>query len=309
MLSKSHSVVWILVLLITTLGFSQSNEVLSSEALVTKTNHGTLIKHPNLSSQYIDARTIEVFLPTGYSDTSTPYGVLYVHDGQNVFNAKTADVRLDWGLDEILDSLLQANVIKNTLVVAIWNNGAKRFSEYMPKAPAVATENPEARKALLQKTGYDKLYSDDYLKFIVTELKPFIDSTYNTATAPKDTAIMGASMGGLISLHALTTYPHIFGAAACLSTHWPVPFLGNAYINTLTNTLPDPTTHKLYFDYGTLSLDAQYEPYQLRVNEILKNKGYKEGVDFISKKFEGASHNIQSWNARIHIPIEFILKK
>ena len=309
MLLKFSSIRWIIALLITSIGFSQSKETLVATEVVIKSNHGTLIKHPNILSQYVDSRTIEVFLPKGYSKTATRYGVLYVHDGQNIFNPKTADAGLDWGVDEVIDSLLQADLIKNTLVVAIWNNGSKRFSEYMPKAPAAATENPQAKKALLQKTGYDRLYSDEYLKFLVTELKPFIDRTYNTSSQPEDTAIMGASMGGLISLHALVTYPDVFGAAACLSTHWPVPFLGDAYIQTLSNDLPDPKTHRLYFDYGTLSLNSQYEPYQIRVNEILKNKGYLEGDDFISKKFEGASHTIQSWNARVHIPIQFILKK
>ncbi len=269
-----------------------------------------IVMHENFASKYVDKRNIEVFLPKGYAETTTEkYKVLYMHDGQNVFNPKTSYTNVDWGVDEVIDSLMKSKTIKNTIVVAIWNNGKKRFPEYMPKAPATLSETPEARKSLFAYSGSDALYSDKYLKFLVEELRPFIEKNYNISTRQEDTSIMGSSMGGLISLYAICKYPEVFGAAGCISTHWPVPILGEAYIKTLPESLPDPETHKIYFDFGTEALDAQYEPYQNQVDEIMKAKGYTEGVNWVTKKFEGASHDEKSWKARVHIPLEFLLKR
>lgn len=268
-----------------------------------------IIMYKDFESKYVIPRNVEVFLPEGYDkNSSKKYKVLYMHDGQNVFNPKTSYTGIDWGVDEAIDSLVKLGVIKNTIVVAPWNTVKKRFSEYMPKAPAAISETPEAKTSLKENTGFDALYSDDYLKFLVEELKPFIDKTYNVSLKTEDTSIMGSSMGGLISLYAICKYPKIFGAAGCVSTHWPVPVLGDAYIQTLPKTLPDPNTHKIYFDFGTEQLDAQYEPYQKQVDSIMITKGYTKDLNWVTLKFDGAGHNEKSWNNRAHIPLEFLLK-
>jgi len=285
----------------------------STQAIVTSDSTSALeeskvVIHKNFESKFVDARNVEVFLPKGYDENSTEkYHVLYMHDGQNVFNPETSYTGIDWGVDETLDSLLENGKIKKTIVVAVWNNGPKRFVEYMPKAPAEATATPEAKKGLKDNTGFDQLYSDDYLQFLVQELKPFIDKTYNVSTLVEDTSVMGSSMGGLISLYVICKYPKVFGAAGCVSTHWPVPVLGDAFIGTLAASLPDPETHKIYFDFGTEGLDAQYEPFQIKVDKIMTDKGYTQEKNWITKKFEGAGHNEKSWKSRIHIPLEFLL--
>ncbi len=274
-----------------------------------KNTESQVVVYEKFESKYIIPRNVEVFLPEGYDATSKEkYKVLYMHDGQNVFNAKTSYTGIDWGVDEAIDSLMKLGKIKNTIVVAPWNTVKKRFSEYMPKAPAALTESPEVKAALKKNTGYDSLYSDEYLKFLVEELKPFIEKNYNVSPKKEDTSVMGSSMGGLISLYAICKYPEVFGAAGCVSTHWPVQVLGEAYISTLPTTLPDPTTHKIYFDFGTETLDAEYEPFQKKVDEIMVAKGYTQGTNWITKKFDGASHNEKSWNERVHIPLEFLLK-
>ncbi|GAA4272172.1 alpha/beta hydrolase-fold protein [Aquimarina gracilis] len=289
---------------------SKTNDIAAkgtSEKNVLKENE--IVIHKSFKSKHVDARNVEVFLPTGYDATSSnKYKVLYMHDGQNVFNPKTSYTGIDWGVDEAVDSLLKLKKIKNTIVVAAWNNGSKRFSEYMPQAPKEISETKEAKEGLKKNTGFDKLFSDAYLKFLVEELKPFIDRTYNVSTKPEDTSIMGSSMGGLISLYAICKYPDVFGAAGCVSTHWPVFILGEAYMSTLPSTLPDPSNHKIYFDFGTETLDAQYEPHQIKVDQMMASKGYTRGENWITKKFEGADHSEKSWKARIHIPLEFLLK-
>ncbi len=290
----------------------QSNTEEKTTTVAQKTNalkKSKVIIYENFESKYVDKRNVEVFLPTGYDATSKEkYNVLYMHDGQNVFNPKTSYTGIDWGVDEVVDSLLKLGKIKNTIVVAPWNTVQKRFSEYMPEAPAELSQSPEVKKGLKENTGYDALYSDEYLKFLVEELKPFIDKTYNVSTKTENTAIMGSSMGGLISLYAICKYPEVFGSAGCVSTHWPIPVLGEAYMNTLPTTLPDPSTHKVYFDFGTETLDAQYEPFQIKVDQMMVDKGYTKGNNWVTKKFEGASHDEKSWRARIHIPLEFLLQ-
>ena len=270
---------------------------------------GKVIIHENFKSKHVIPRNVEVFLPDGYdANSEKKYNVLYMHDGQNVFNSKTSYTGIDWGVDEAVDSLIKIAKIKNTIVVAPWNTVKKRFSEYMPEAPAELTNSAEVKAALKQNTGFDDLYSDEYLKFLVEELKPFIDKTYNVYTKMENTSIMGSSMGGLISLYAICKYPEVFGAAGCVSTHWPVPVLGEAYMKTLPSTLPDPKTHKIYFDFGTETLDAQYEPYQKQVDQMMLDKGYIKGKNWITKKFEGSAHDEKSWNDRVEIPLEFLLQ-
>ncbi|NER18514.1 alpha/beta hydrolase [Spongiivirga citrea] len=289
--------------------FTKSIAQSNHKTLKTK-QKGKVIMYKDFKSEIVQSRNVEVFLPAGYDQNdSTPYHVLYMHDGQNVFNPSTSYTKIDWGVDETIDSLMRIGAIEKTIVVAPWNTFKTRFIEYMPAQPKEATDNDQARKALMDNFGGEKLLSDEYLEFLVKELKPFIDKTYNVSTKAEDTFIMGSSMGGLISLYAISKYPDVFGAAGCVSTHWPIPMIGDAYIATLPSTLPDPKTHKIYFDYGTETLDAQYEPYQMRVDKIMTDKGYVKNENWITQKFEGADHSEKSWNARAHIPILFMLAK
>jgi predicted alpha/beta superfamily hydrolase len=147
--------------------------------------------------------------------------------------------------------------------------------------------------------------SDAYLAFIVKELKPFIDAHYRTLPGMKNTSIMGSSMGGLISLYAIVEYPQVFGQAACLSTHWPAS--DGAVIHYVKSRLPDPATHRIYFDYGTRTLDAQYQPYQARMDAAMRARGYVEGSNWITLNFPGAEHSETSWAARVDVPLQFLL--
>jgi predicted alpha/beta superfamily hydrolase len=155
------------------------------------------------------------------------------------------------------------------------------------------------------KAEIGQVVSDNYLRFMVEELKPRIDEKFNTLPDAANTFVMGSSMGGLISLYALCEYPHIFGGAGCLSTHWPI--LKQTMINYLKKNMPDPASHKLYFDFGTQGLDAEYEKYQLRVDKAIQRAGYKVGENWITRKFEGDDHHERFWRERVHIPLQFFL--
>ncbi|MBC7868394.1 MAG: esterase, partial [Gloeobacteraceae cyanobacterium ES-bin-316] len=159
-----------------------------------------------------------------------------------------------------------------------------------------------------------KPISDNYLRFLVQELMPFIDIKFSTAKEPKNTFIAGSSMGGLISIYAICEYPEVFGGAACLSTHWPGVFTVDnnpvpaAFINYLQNNLPNPDNHNIYFDYGDQTLDALYPPLQKKVDEVMKAKGFT-GKNWVTKFFPGENHSEAAWAKRFTIPLLFLLKK
>ena len=149
---------------------------------------------------------------------------------------------------------------------------------------------------------------------MVKELKPYIDSHYAVSTKTEDTFIAGSSMGGLISMYALCEYPNVFGGAACLSTHWPGIFsmegnpIPDAFLAYMNKHLPKANTHKLYFDYGDQTLDALYLPLQQKVDSLMLAKGYNDS-HWLTKFYPGDDHSEKSWNKRLHIPLEFLLKK
>lgn len=257
-------------------------------------------KYPSFSSAYVKERNVEIMLPMGYNPKKK-YDVLYMHDGQNVFDTSTAYAHVEWQIDETVSKLVASKKIRPVIVVASWCTD-QRFAEYMPAKPKDVID--AAKKTRLLKND---LLSDAYLKFIVNELKPFVDKNFSTYTTPEHTFIMGSSMGGLISCYAVCEYPQVFGGAACLSTHWPA--LNGTFLSYLKDHLPGPSSHKFYFDHGTITLDSLYQPYQQRVDSMMAKAGYQENRNWISLIFEGAAHNEDAWQKRVHIPIEFLLKK
>lgn len=281
---------------------------------------GKIIQIENFQSKYIAARNVDVWLPENY-DSAKKYAVLYMHDGQMLFDSTITWNHQEWGVDETMCKLMNEGKIRSCIVVGIWNSGKGRHSDYFPQKPfeslpktfkdsLLNSDKLNGKSALFD----GKVRSDSYLKFIVKELKPYIDSHFSTFTNRENTFIAGSSMGGLISMYAICEYPRVFGGAACLSTHWigtfstknnPIPA---AFLSYLKNHLPSPKTHKLYFDYGTKTLDSLYEPYQLQADKIIASKGYSK-VNLMTRKFMGDDHSERSWNHRLNIPLEFLLKQ
>ncbi|WP_321372568.1 alpha/beta hydrolase-fold protein [uncultured Draconibacterium sp.] len=259
-----------------------------------------IIQIPAFPSKYVPARNIEIMLPPGYDPKET-YDVLYMNDGQNVFPPGSSYTGVDWGVDSTVLSLLSQDKIRPLIVVAVWNT-IHRGPEYIPSKPrSLQRKN---KKHDLNKVNKS---SDQYLKFLVKELKPFIDKYFRTKPGPEHNFIMGSSLGGLISLYAVCEYPKVWGGAACISTHWPAK--NGAFLHYVKSNLPSPKNHKLYFDFGTEYTDAGYEPFQKKVDEMLMKKGYEKNENWTSLKFQGAEHNEKSWRERVNVPIEFLFGK
>ena len=232
-----------------------------------------------------------------------------MHDGQNIFHPNNAGfgkkgLERGWDVDFILDSLNETGFNQKAIIVGIFNTGVRRRAEYMPEEPR---EEVFRRLDLLEDKYFSDipLHSDNYLEFLVKELKPYVDAHFKTLADREHTFIAGSSMGGMISAYAISKYPEIYGGAACLSTHW-VPLEG-VFVDYFEKNLPDPITHKLYFDFGTRGLDARYEPYQNQIDQAMHRKGYKKGINSITKKVFGADHNEAAWHHRFHEPLIFLL--
>lgn len=269
---------------------------------------GRLDSYELFASKYVTPRTIRVWLPSDYDD-SKRYDVLYMHDGQMLWDAEVAWNKQEWGVDEAMDSLIRMNKIRPTIVVGI-DNSSERIGEYCPDN---IVEYLDSVSVVYQDI---KPQGNDYLRFLVEEVKPFIDSVYSTYKDREHTWVMGSSCGGLISSYALCSYPEVFGGAACLSTHCTLAF-------------PDPTQQdsammaayrmylkqhvlvngaKLYMDNGDQTLDANYLTAQSLINEMMYESGWDE-AHYMYRFFPGTAHCEDDWKARLDIPLLFLLGK
>jgi predicted alpha/beta superfamily hydrolase len=258
---------------------------------------GTIIQHDSIPTQFVETRPVTVWLPPSYDDNrNQDYPVLYFMDGQNVFNPKTSYTGVDWALDEWADSLITAGQMEEVIIVGVWNS-PKRFLEYMPEKSVDYFSKDEMEWIKKNsEISVERPISDDFLSYLTEDILPFINQEYRTKTGRENTLIGGSSMGGLISLYALTEYPDVFGTALCVSTHWPAA--QGVSLRYFEDNLPEPGSHKVYFDYGTETLDAEYEPYQVQMDSVMKARGYSENEDWITLKFEGHKHSESDWRQR-----------
>jgi enterochelin esterase-like enzyme len=287
-------------------------------AQVPTVSSGSIKRFENFKSAFVDARNIDVWLPEGYSEKEK-YAVLYMHDGQMLYDAATTWNKQAWEVEEVASKLQKEGKTQKFIVVGVWNNGKYRHSEYFPQK-IIANIPSKTQKMVVEEQLQNKPQSDNYLKFLVKELKPFIDKNFATYKDKNHTFIAGSSMGGLISLYAICEYPNIFGGAACISTHSPMILrakIENDSINVdadiaskfrdyLRLHLPNPKNHKIYFDYGDQTLDSFYKPFQEKIDLVMKEKGFSE-KNWTTKFFAGADHSEKSWNARLDIPFLFLL--
>jgi pimeloyl-ACP methyl ester carboxylesterase len=263
---------------------------------------GRLVYWTDVHSDFLGpTRHVEIWLPPGYDDTPTRlYPVLYMHDGQNLFDPRIANTGVDWGVDEAVVRLADESVIPPIIVVGVWST-AERGPEYSPwhNAP-------------------------DYARFLIAELMPRVNAAFRTQTGPRNTAVMGSSMGGLLSFYLVTHHPDVFGACGCISTHFPLSeaVMSRVFPRSAGNTAtPDtvpyvlrdiergarvPPGTRYWFDFGSQGLDSAYAPTHTAVRTWLLGQGLVEGRDFVVRRYEGATHNEASWRARLDDPLTFL---
>lgn len=280
---------------------------------------GRIERIDSFQSKYVTPRTVDVWLPEGY-DPAKKYAVLYMHDGQMLFDSTLTWNKQCWQVDETMTRLIREKKIPPTIVVGVWNGGITRHPDYFPQKPfeQLSADQKNFLVRDLQEKGRTKEtfqpVSDAYLRFLATELKPLIDKRYATYPDATHTAIAGSSMGGLISLYAICEYPEIFGRAAGLSTHWPGVFTvdGNpfpaAYQAYLQKNLPDPKTHRIYLDGGDQELDALYPPLLMQVEKVLQGNDYQD-KNGRCRIITGTGHSERAWSNRLPEVMMYLLKK
>ncbi|MBJ7417484.1 MAG: alpha/beta hydrolase [Niveispirillum sp.] len=278
---------------------------------------GSLWRYDLFPSALTEPRRVDVWLPPGYEGGRESFSVLYMHDGQNLFDPASTPFG-EWGVDEAMARLLVEGAVKPAIVVGVWNT-KYRSREYLPQAPYETV--PADIRADYEKGSGGPALSDGYVDFLVKELKPFIDAIYRTRSGPADTAIMGSSMGGLISLYALIRYPAVFGAAGCVSTHWPsvtnfdwikngdarMVTIADTFIAWVKANLPRAGGNRIYFDLGNAELDSFYPPFQAKVDAFMPGLGYVQGKDWVTTLYEGEPHNEVAWRKRVVVPLRFLL--
>lgn len=271
---------------------------------------GSIKRIENFKSAFVQPRNVDIWLPDDYTP-SKKYSVVYMHDGQMLFDSTQTWNRKEWQVDEVFGSLLKENKIRDCIVAGIWNTGADRIAEYMPTRMFELLPDSQAVTFSEKYCNGKGATGDAYLKFIVEELKPVIDARFSTLPDPENTLIMGSSMGALISLYAICEYPQVFGNAGCMSTAW-LSFIDYriplAAFNYVSQNLPSPKNHRIYMDYGTGESDTGYTTTQNFIDIIFRKEGFADS-NYRSCVFENAIHDEIAWSKRLNIPLQFLLKR
>ncbi|MBU6323883.1 MAG: esterase [Bacteroidetes bacterium] len=269
---------------------------------------GSIVRLDSRSYADLPPRIVDVWLPPQYQQNPEQrFPVLYMNDGQNLFDGRLSFGGKEWGVDETFkDSMLPP-----CIVVGIWNSPQRR-REYGPQACYAALPKFLRDSICAEFGGFP--VSDTYLAFIVNSLKPEIDRLFRTLPDRKHTMVAGSSFGGLISMYALCEYPDVFGAAACISTHWPgsirydYPEIPEAFLNYLERKtrLLRKKNSRIYFDCGNRTLDSLYPSWQKKADRILQRK--LAAGQWQSLFFPEAEHNEQFWRKRLAQPLRFLLQ-
>ena len=287
---------------------------------VSGVSKGTLLRLDSAhATPWLSARPLDIWLPSTYNG-KRKHAVLYMYDAQMLFDSKVTWNHQEWRVDEILDSLITSKAILPTIVVGLHNGGMMRNFEYFPQKPFNAlksTFSDSTMADIAMRYGSDSTFpvrSDLYLQYMVEGVKPLVDSTFEVYTDKGATAVAGSSMGGLMSMYAIGEYPDVFGTALCMSTHWPGGFspneeIPNAFQAYVAEYIRPERVGKIYFDYGTETLDGMYEPFQNAVNQVLLDNGFVSEGNWTTQKFPGAAHDEKSWAKRLHVPLTFAFAK
>ena len=223
-----------------------------------------------------------VYLPPGYGTSDARHPVLYLQDGQNLFDPATAFGGQHWEADTTADAMIDKREIAPLIIVGVYNTGVRRVSEYTP-----------TRDRKLRKGGK----ADRYAQMLARELKPFIDREYRTLKAAAHTGVGGSSLGALVSLVAGLEYPRVFGKLALMS---PSVWWDDRAILGNVRRSSSRTRPRIWLDAGTAEgSDPRKVVEDARaLREALLAKGWHEGEDLEYREFEGEGHNEAAWAAR-----------
>ena len=259
-----------------------------------KSSDATLRLHHRFYSRGLrNHRDVVVWLPPGYGLMRRRHPVIYFQDGQNIFDPATAFLGNAWQAGDRATELIRAHQIAAPIMVGVHNTGFNRMNEYAPTPAEFTGWDGEKCRS----TGDAKRYA----RFLVNELKPFIDARYLTLPGVRHTALVGSSMGGLVSLYFALWHPRVFGHVAALSPS--VWWDNRAVIHEFARLRKKPDI-RLWLDMGTA--EPGWEAIRL-LRDALVAKGWKPGADLAYLEATGAEHTEAAWAARIGDVLQWIV--
>ena len=248
-----------------------------------------LIKHEGFSSRVLrNRRDLIIYLPPGYdTEPGRQYPVLYLHDGQNLFDGATSFIPgMDWHVGQTADQCIQEGRVEPLIIVGIYNAGKQRLGEYTPtRAP---------------KLGGGR--ANRYAKFLLDEVRPFVKGNYRVREGIANTGIGGSSLGGLVSLYLGLREPKIFGKIAALS---PSVWWNERVILRFASAARVEPHPRIWLDIGTREGPRTVDDVE-RFHEVLLNKGWRSDRDLHYERIEGAEHNEAAWAQRVGPFLQFL---
>ena len=255
---------------------------------------GNIKRHREFPSKILrNRRDVLVYLPPGYRRfSSRRYPVLYLHDGQNVFDAATSFAGVEWGVDETAQRLIHRKLIEPLIIVAVASMGEERVHEYAPTRGVIDAKAKRKKRS--------KGLARQYGHFLMDELKPYIDRKYRTKPDPEFTGLGGSSLGGLVTLAIGILYPHAFRRLIVMS---PSVWWDNFAIFRLVDSIEQKPRLKIWLDTGTV------EPGWEQTRELrnrLFEKAWKLHKDIEYLEALGADHSEAAWAARVEPALRFL---
>jgi len=254
---------------------------------------GNVQRHRGFRSKiFANRRDVLVYLPRGYRRFSRiRYPVLYLHDGQNVFDAATSFAGVEWGVDETAQRLIRKDLIEPLIIVAVANTGEERIHEYAPTRGVIDTSAKRKKRS--------RGLARNYGRFLIEELKPYIDKKYRTKREAEFTGLGGASLGGLLTLSLGLWFPNVFRRLIVMS---PSVWWDDQVIVKMVEKLDDKLPLKIWLDSG------MYEPGWERARTLcaaLVEKGWKMFDDLQYMEVEG-DHSEAAWSTRVDPALRFL---
>jgi enterochelin esterase-like enzyme len=292
--------------------------------MMPKPSEGRVVAWPALDGGAAGPMTVWVWLPPGYDKAKgKKFPVLYMHDGQNLFDKALTAYDQEWQMDEAIPRLVRQGDLRSWIVVGVQSPKA-RYRALFPQKIFPLLPADFQKRVMDVDIGEPRteLAGDAYLKFMVETVKPRVDREFRTLKGPEDTAVMGSSMGGLMAFYAMAEYPEVFGQAAAVSMHVGLAMssekgvdhgkvaadAAEAFRRYLATSAMRPGRNRLYIDHGTGTLDGSYAAYSSVLIPALEAAGWQR-PDFSFRTFAGAEHNETAWAQRVDIPLAFLDRK
>ena len=290
--------------------------------MIPQVSAGRIDAWPSLDGGAAGRMSVWVWLPPGYAaGKRARYPVLYMHDGQNLFDKALTKFDQEWGIDEAIPRMARQGDLREWIVVGV-QSPRSRYQTLFPAKllPLLSPEFQSRVRTLDSGDPKGSFASAAYLDFLVHTVKARVDASFRTLPGRADTAVMGSSMGGLMAFYAMADYPAVFGQAACVSMHVALASptetgadhqalaaeVASAFDRYLATSAMRPGPNRLYIDHGSKTLDGSYGPYTDALVPMLHRRGWTDGPTFAFRTFTGAEHNETAWRERVDIPLAFL---